>query len=177
MHSLLWQGEGVLKFGVNYTSPIGNLVIHATDHGLCSVLKSKPIGKEVANAHLLQAVDELNEYFSGLRTDFDVSLDIMGTEFQRDCWKELVKIPFGETISYLDLAKRVATSKHCRAVANANNKNKLPIFIPCHRVIGSDGSLTGFAWGLDIKEFLLKKEGAERESAPSTHKRENTFIK
>lgn len=166
-----------MKFAINYASPIGNLVINATNQGICSISKTEPIHDENSNPHLEQAATELNEYFDGLRTDFDISLDISGTDFQKNCWQELVKIPFGETISYLELAQRVASPKHCRAVANANNKNKLPIFIPCHRVIGSDGSLTGFAWGLDIKEFLLKKEGAERESAPSTHKRENTFIK
>ena len=163
-------------FSMNYKAPFGDLVIESTQAGISRVSLGTT-KTEKRHKHLEQAAKELNEYFLGQRKTFSVPLDIQGTDFQRKTWKALTEIPYGSKVSYLDLAKKVAGPKHCRAVANANNKNKLPIFIPCHRVIGSDGSLVGFAWGLEVKRELLENEGVEGSSTPSTHKRENTCIK
>ena len=110
-----------------------------------------------------QCIKELEEYFSGDRKTFDVSIEINGTEFQKKVWNELLKIPFGKTISYSELALRLGDIKTIRAAASANGKNKLPVIIPCHRVIGKDGSLVGFSGGLDKKEWLLKHEGVIRD--------------
>ena len=101
---------------------------------------------------------QLEAYFKGELTRFDLKLKIQGTQFQKTVWQELVKIPYGETISYGELAKKIQNPKASRAVGMANNKNPIPIIIPCHRVIGKDGSLTGFGGGLETKEKLLNLE-------------------
>ncbi len=103
---------------------------------------------------------ELNEYFEGHRTTFNIPLLPVGSEFQQMVWKELIQIPFGETKSYLDLSKKLGKVKAIRAVASANGANAISIFIPCHRIIGSDGSLTGYAGGIDAKRKLLQLENA-----------------
>ena len=104
------------------------------------------------------AVKELNEYFNSKRTDFTFKLKPQGTDFQKKVWQELQNIPFGKTISYLDLAKKIGDVKAIRAVASANGKNPLWIVVPCHRVIGTNGSLTGYAGGLWRKKWLLEHE-------------------
>lgn len=101
---------------------------------------------------------QLDEYFSGNRQEFDLKITPKGTAFQKLVWKELQKIPFGQTASYGEIAKRIGNSKASRAVGMANRKNPIPIIVPCHRVIGKDGSLTGFGGGLDVKRQLLKLE-------------------
>lgn len=103
---------------------------------------------------------ELDEYLKGVRKDFDLPLEPQGTEFQQKVWKALLEIPYGETRSYKDIAERIGNSKASRAVGLANNRNPISIFIPCHRVIGSNGKLVGYGGGLDIKERLLSLEGA-----------------
>ena len=108
-----------------------------------------------------QAISELTEYFAKKRTTFTVPLNPSGTEFQKKVWAELTKIPFGKVLAYKDLAENVNNPKGCRAVGNANGKNPLPIFIPCHRVIASDGKLGGFSCGLDMKIKLLSIEGVK----------------
>ena len=105
-----------------------------------------------------KAYTQLEEYLSGKRTEFDIEIEMIGTEFQKKVWKELLNIPYGETRSYKDIAIAIGNEKACRAVGNANNKNPIAIIVPCHRVIGSNGSMTGYAGGLDIKEKLLKIE-------------------
>lgn len=107
-----------------------------------------------------QCARELNEYFEGKRKSFTFSIDQPGTEFQKRVWQELLKIPFGKTISYHELAVRLGDPKCIRAAGTANGKNNLAIVVPCHRVIGSDGSLTGYAGGLPKKEWLLRHEGS-----------------
>ena len=107
---------------------------------------------------LTLAKEELEGYFKGLRKTFDIPLLMVGTEFQKSVWQELLKLPFGTTASYLDLAKGINNEKAVRAVASAVGANAISIFIPCHRIIGSDGSLTGYAGGLDTKKELLKIE-------------------
>ena len=101
---------------------------------------------------------QLFEYFNGERKVFDLKQNPKGTEFQKKIWNELIKIPYGETKSYSEIAKNIGNPKACRAVGNANNKNPIGICIPCHRVIGKNGSLTGYAGGIDKKEYLLNIE-------------------
>ena len=102
---------------------------------------------------------QLESYFSGNLRDFNIPIHMEGTDFQRLVWKELLKIPYGQAISYLELARRLGDEKCIRAAARANGANPISILIPCHRVIGSDGSLVGYGGGLDMKEFLLRLEG------------------
>lgn len=102
---------------------------------------------------------QLKEYFNRERREFELSLEIIGTDFQKKVWDELTKIPYGETISYGELAVRLGDKNKMRAVAAANGANPIPVLIPCHRVIGADGSLTGYGGGLDVKKKLLELEG------------------
>lgn len=106
------------------------------------------------------AIAQLDEYFAGKRRQFDVPLLFAGTEFQKTVWDTLLTIPFGQTVSYGELARQIGMPKAVRAVANANGANSISIFAPCHRVIGSDGTLTGYGGGLPVKEFLLRLENA-----------------
>lgn len=114
---------------------------------------------------LIHAVEQLKAYFSENLHFFDIQTDLKGTPFQQKVWKELMNIPYGETISYLELSKRLGDEKAIRAVASANGKNPLWIVIPCHRVIGSDGSLTGYAGGLSRKKWLLEHEGVIKQQS------------
>jgi methylated-DNA-[protein]-cysteine S-methyltransferase len=108
---------------------------------------------------LARAVQQLNEYFAGQRTTFDLPLEAMGSVFEHRVWKALRSIPYGTTTSYGDLAKRLGDPSATRAVGSANGKNPIPIIIPCHRVVGANGDLTGFGGGLDRKRWLLEHEG------------------
>jgi methylated-DNA-[protein]-cysteine S-methyltransferase len=109
---------------------------------------------------LAAAAAQLDEYFAGERRDFDLELDLRGTEFQRAVWDELLRIPYGETMSYGELARRLGRPERVRAVGAANGRNPVAIVVPCHRVIGADGSLTGYGGGLDRKRALLAVEGS-----------------
>jgi methylated-DNA-[protein]-cysteine S-methyltransferase len=109
---------------------------------------------------LAAAAAQLDEYFAGERRDFDLELDLRGTEFQRAVWDELLRIPYGETMSYGELARRLGRPERVRAVGAANGRNPVAIVAPCHRVIGADGSLTGYGGGLDRKRALLAVEGS-----------------
>lgn len=104
-------------------------------------------------------IKQIQEYFTGKRKYFDLKIHLEGTEFQTKVWKQLLKIPYGKTITYRELAKRIGNEKACRAVGNANNQNKIAIIIPCHRVISSSGRLSGFAGGQKMKKELLEIEG------------------
>jgi methylated-DNA-[protein]-cysteine S-methyltransferase len=112
------------------------------------------------DSKVINTFKQLKEYFSRERKEFDLQLEILGTDFQKKVWNELNKIPYGETISYGELANRMGDKNLMRAVASANGANPLPIIIPCHRVIGADGSLTGYGGGLDVKQKLLELEGS-----------------
>jgi len=103
---------------------------------------------------------QLGEYFAGQRHDFDIALSVAGTAFQRQVWSALQRIPYGQTRTYGQIAACIGRPKACRATGQANGANMIPVFIPCHRVIGADGTLTGFAGGLEVKRFLLRLEGA-----------------
>lgn len=110
--------------------------------------------------YFFKVFDQLREYFEGKRKKFEVPLDLDGTEFQKKVWDELQKIPYGKTVSYKTLSEKLGDIKAIRAVGKANGQNPIAIIVPCHRVIGIDGSLTGYAGGLEIKEKLLHLEGA-----------------
>ncbi|HMS97384.1 MAG TPA: methylated-DNA--[protein]-cysteine S-methyltransferase [Saprospiraceae bacterium] len=141
------------------TTPIGRLIFEAGDEALTSITIGTGVIEERPNAVIMEAIRQVQAYFKGSTTTFDLPLDFGdATPFQVKVWKELMNIPFGTTISYLQLAQKVGTEKHTRAVGLANGKNPLPIVVPCHRVIGSDRSLTGYALGLKTKLFLLNHE-------------------
>ncbi|AWG20737.1 cysteine methyltransferase [Flavobacterium faecale] len=114
---------------------------------------------------LQEAVQQLSDYFEGKRIEFDLKLNPKGTDFQQKVWRELENIPFGKTMSYLELSKKLGDVKAIRAVAAANGKNPLWIVVPCHRVIGSDGSLTGYAGGLGRKKWLLEHENPSAQQS------------
>lgn len=107
---------------------------------------------------LAPAIEQLTDYFNGQRTVFDLLLNPQGTDFQKRVWQELLKVPYGRTVSYLDLSRRLGDEKAIRAVAAANGKNPIWLIIPCHRIIGTDGSLTGYAGGLWRKKWLIEYE-------------------
>ena len=146
-------------FTVYYESPIGFLEVQTTEGGLRAVsFTLEKIVVEKENIYNQLAVKQLDEYFKNERTEFDIPLDLEGTDFQLRVWRELSKIPFGKTKSYMDIAKALGDPKAIRAVGTSNGRNKISIIIPCHRVIGSDGSLTGYAGGMERKKWLLDFE-------------------
>ena len=161
-------------------SPVGPLLLAANDDGLRAIefqpsrhsVKRDTDWREVewvdcTHPLLRQARQQLAEYFAGDRLTFDLPLAPRGTAFQRDVWQMLASITYGDTISYAQLASRIGKPSATRAVGAANGRNPLPIVLPCHRVIGADGSLTGFGGGLPTKRFLLELEGAiAREAVP-----------
>lgn len=142
------------------SSPIGDLSIAAEGEYITNIVFGSEVrGAATGISELLDtAVSQLNEYFAKKRQRFDLPLKFGGTDFQNRVWRELLTIPYGETVSYKTLAERIGNAKACRAVGMANNKNPIPIIIPCHRVIGANGNLTGYAGGLDVKKFLLDLE-------------------
>lgn len=151
-------------------SPAGPLIIAADGSGLRHIefhQNRHPADRgdwQGGDNDLLQATEaQLHEYFDGKRRTFDLPLAPHGTDFQREVWQALARIPYGTTISYADLAQRVGKPTATRAVGAANGRNPLPIVLPCHRVIGADGTLTGFGGGLPVKELLLRLEGAMPE--------------
>lgn len=147
-------------------SPLGITKIEGDENGIAviSVLSEGIVTKKVP-AVLKEAVDQLQEYFEGKRTEFTFKLNPQGTDFQQKVWQELLNIPFGKTTSYMDLSKKLGDVKAIRAVASANGKNPLWIVVPCHRVIGSDGSLTGYAGGLWRKKWLLEHESPSQQQS------------
>ena len=160
-------------------SPLGPLLVAATDEGLCMAefADRKRLPEQAAdlrrwfarpvvpgtNRFTDQAARELDEYFAGTRKDFSVPLVLQGTEFQETVWRELLRIPYGETISYEELARRIGKPTAQRAVGMANGRNRIPIIVPCHRVIQKNGQLRGYGGGLWRKQFLLELEGRAPE--------------
>lgn len=142
------------------TSPLGNIAIEEEDGRITAIQFTSEALNPAETPVLSNACTELCDYFEGKRTDFSFDLNPGGTDFQVTVWEELQKIPFGQTISYQELANRLGDPKCIRAAATANGKNPIAIVIPCHRVIGSDGSMTGYASGIEKKKELLKLEGA-----------------
>ncbi|MEO5937879.1 MAG: methylated-DNA--[protein]-cysteine S-methyltransferase [Sphingomonas sp.] len=150
-----------------HPSPVGKLKLVASDAGLAAILWENdredrvPLGamaEQPDHPVLVEAKRQLDDYFGGKRRQFDLPLDFHGTDFQKSVWAALLTIPAGETRSYAAIAAQIGRPSACRAVGAANGKNPISIVAPCHRVIGSDGSLTGFAGGLEGKKFLLELE-------------------
>lgn len=148
-------------------SPVGKLKLVASEEGLAAILwqndrpERVPLGEMVEEPEhkvLVKTERQLTEYFAGERREFDLPLDMRGTPFQKEVWDALLGIPFGETKSYGDLAKQLGNPGAGRAVGAANGRNPISIVVPCHRVIGSSGKLTGFAGGLNVKARLLEME-------------------
>ncbi len=149
-----------MNYFYSYRMPVGKIWVEEYDSQLVKLKFHSLSGnaKEKETPFLQLVKQQLLEYFAGKRQIFDLPLRMDGTVFQQKVWSELRKISYGETISYKQLADRVGDSKACRAVGMANNKNPIAIIVPCHRVIGSNGKLTGYAGGLDVKEYLLNLE-------------------
>lgn len=141
-------------------SPIGNIGIGEDDGKILTIQFTDNTLLAPNTDILINAANELSEYFEGRRKGFDMVLGPLGTDFQHKVWNKLLKIPYGKTITYLELAKQLGDPNTIRAAASANGKNPLAIVIPCHRVIGSNGSMIGYAGGLDRKQALLQLEGA-----------------
>ena len=144
----------------------GISVISVSDEG--DTRAKLELAKQISNTIpivLQEAVSQLNDYFEGKRTDFTIKLNPSGTEFQQKVWSGLLEIPFGKTISYLELSKKLGDVKAIRAVASADGKNPLWIVVPCHRVIGTDGSLTGYAGELWRKKWLLEHENPSKQES------------
>jgi len=162
-------GKTSTKIYVSSTmpSPVGRLTLVASDYGLAAVLWEKdnpkrvPLAiaaKEAEHPVLREAERQLQDYFAGRRTSFDLPLDFHGTDFQKRVWAQLLAIPFGQTRSYGEIAKALGNPGASRAVGAANGRNPISIIAPCHRVIGASGKLTGFAGGLEAKAHLLALE-------------------
>lgn len=158
-------------------SPVGTLTIIASGRGLRAVLWQHerdarvPVGQvrggdSDPKGVLAATVQQLEEYFAGERTEFDLPLDPVGTDFQQSAWTALRTIPYGETVSYGEQARRMGDARKARAVGGANGRNPISIIVPCHRVVGSDGSLTGFGGGIENKAWLLEHERRVRPGGP-----------
>ena len=157
-----------------YSSPIGELEICSTSNGIvginfASLIRTENIGKSASNigesdndnkSHSAITSQQLDEYFSGKRQEFKVDIELNGTDFQKKVWKAILEIPHGETLTYSQIAKKIGKPNAARAVGMACNKNPLLLVIPCHRVIGANGVLTGYAGGLIKKQWLLEHEKA-----------------
>ena len=143
-------------------SPIGPLGLFASDSALRGVIfDASRLRPDGPSSVLAEAARQLEAYFDGELVAFDLPLELEGSEFQRRCWLALATIPYGQTVSYGEQARRLGLGPDAaRAVGAANGRNPLPLVLPCHRVIGADGSLTGFGGGLPLKRFLLEHEGA-----------------
>lgn len=150
-----------------FKSPLGFTKIEGDKNGIASVsvLNSEEKVSDIIPDELEDCVNQLKEYFNGLRTSFSLKLNPKGTDFQKRVWSELQNIPYGKNMSYLELSKKLGDVKAIRAVANANGKNPLWIIVPCHRVIGTDGSLTGYAGGLHRKQWLLEHESPNKQQS------------
>jgi len=158
-------------------SPIGDLLILAQEFAITEIIfqsnndPHKVHSEWILGSELIeQTKKELSAYFSGQLKEFTIQVDPSGTPFQKQIWKEVMSIQHGEVCSYQDVANNINQASACRAVGRANSQNPIPIIIPCHRVIGKSGKLTGYSGGLDRKQKLLKLEGIETENNPNQFK-------
>ena len=151
---------------IHIKTPLGIAKITGDENGVCeiSVLDDGIVSEQIPIV-LQEAVSQLNQYFEGNRTSFDFKLNPKGTDFQQKVWKSLLEIPYGKTRTYLEQSKILGDVKAIRAVASANGKNPLWIVVPCHRVIGTNGSLTGYAGGLWRKKWLLEHENPTNQKS------------
>ena len=149
---------------INTPLGISKIVGDADGISAISILSEGEVSKKIPK-ELKECITQLQQYFDGQRNDFTFKLNPQGTDFQQKVWQELLNIPFGKTMSYLDLSKKLGDVKAIRAVASANGRNPLWIVVPCHRVIGADGSLTGYAGGLWRKKWLLEHESPSQQQS------------
>ena len=148
-----------MKYSFNFDSPIGRIYIAESDGAITDVAFHPIEGSSEKETPLIsQAAEMLREYFDGKREEFELPINLVGTEFQKKAWNALLAIPYGQTRTYKEQAEAVGNAKACRAVGLANGKNPISIIVPCHRVIGADGTLTGYGGGLAIKKALLDLE-------------------
>jgi methylated-DNA-[protein]-cysteine S-methyltransferase len=160
-----------------YNSPLGVLKILADEKGIKEIEFAQEEFKSIQNSSskiIKDCIKQLDEYFRGKRKSFELKLNPEGTEFQKKVWKELLKIPYGTTLSYGEISRRIKNPKAVRSVGQAIGRNPISIVIPCHRVIGSDGSLTGYASGLWRKEWLLKHEEINLNNSKNKVSKENS---
>ena len=168
-YSRLQSPVGALLIGVSEDA----LVALEFDRGLPQKFAGSQIQWEQSEARARPVCQQLQEYFSGKRRDFDLGLDLRGTEFQKRCWNELLRIPYGETRSYGEIARAVGSPKSFRAVGQANHYNPIAIIVPCHRVLAAGQYLGGYGCGLSVKAYLLRLEGAQfRERAEASQETE-----
>lgn len=147
------------KYYGYYESPIGILKVESSECALLGVNFVDKVEEPVdENEFLLRIINQLEEYFKGKRRSFDVEIEFDGTDFQKNAWRALMEIPYGKTISYKEQAIKIGNEKAVRAIGGANGKNKIAIIVPCHRVIGSNKTLTGYNGGINKKEWLLNHE-------------------
>ncbi|CAH0345324.1 methylated-DNA--[protein]-cysteine S-methyltransferase [Bacillus sp. CECT 9360] len=153
-----------MTYTTYYESPIGSLEIKGTEEAITSILFSENCNAVKDDTPILrECYNQIDEYFKGLRKEFTFKYMTNGTAFQNKVWAELARVPYGETVSYKEIATSIENAKAIRAVGATNGRNRLMIVIPCHRIIGSNGGLTGYAGGLWRKEWLLQHEGSFRE--------------
>ncbi|WP_132793286.1 methylated-DNA--[protein]-cysteine S-methyltransferase [Tenacibaculum skagerrakense] len=151
-----------------YKSPIGTIEVKGNSkeiHSIYFIEEDISTTLEVTSGEIKKCIQQLDEYFLGNRKEFELNLSPNGTEFQGKVWTELLKVPFGKTRSYLEQSKKLGDVKAIRAVASANGKNPISIIIPCHRIVGSDGSLTGYAGGVWRKKWLLEHENGNKQQS------------
>ncbi len=152
-------------------SPLGVVEFKASDKGITQTIFSGTEKSAIKpNEFTDKCKQQLLEYFAGSRTEFELALDPQGTEFQKSVWSCLSKIPFGEVVTYLDIAKMINKPKGSQAVGGANGRNPISLIVPCHRVIGSSGALTGYAGGIERKLWLLNHEGVELKDSKENQK-------
>ena len=149
-----------MTFSTQFSTTVGALTLEGDDHALTRIGFDAPSAPQGDAAALAAAAIQLEQYFAGERTEFDLDVELEGTPFERRVWDEVRTIPYGETASYAEIAERIGRPGACRAVGRANGRNPVAVIVPCHRVIGSDGSLTGYAGGIEMKRALLDLERA-----------------
>ncbi|MEA2412146.1 MAG: methylated-DNA-[protein]-cysteine S-methyltransferase [Thermoleophilaceae bacterium] len=147
-----------MTFSTQFSTNVGALTLEGDDRSLTRLGFGEASVPQGDAASLAVAVIQLEQYFAGERTDFDLDIELGGTEFERRVWDEVRAIPYGQTASYAEIAARVGRPGACRAVGRANARNPIAVVVPCHRVVGSDGSLTGYAGGIEMKRALLELE-------------------
>lgn len=151
----------MIKCTLNVDTPLGRMYFSGDDRYITG-LSFGEVSDENPSPVLWEGERQLAEYFAGKRTAFDLPLQPEGTDFQKSVWQALTEIPYGETATYGEIAAKIGNPKACRAVGMANNRNPIAVIVPCHRVVGAKGDLTGYAAGLDKKDFLLKLENCNR---------------
>jgi methylated-DNA-[protein]-cysteine S-methyltransferase len=147
-----------MTFSTQLSTPVGPLVLEGDDARLTRLGFGVPVAPQGDAGSVASAAIQLEQYFAGERTEFDLDVELAGTDFERRVWAEVRAIPYGSTVTYAEIARRVGRPSASRAVGRANGHNPIAVIVPCHRVVGSDGSLTGYAGGIEMKRALLDLE-------------------